>query len=187
MLYIGSQRDGPRRWGQLTVIVVAFLLSGMVGGCDEIGGQAEDRFSTRVATHTLTTGAMNVDQVDRGQYGKIVEGTQRVLRDEEAYASFWERLHTGRTPVPDRPEVDFENRVVIAIVQGRRPTGGYRVEVDEVWASKDEEQIQVQFTETVPGEGCIVTQAATSPYVLVTVEAQGEEVTFVGAEETRSC
>lgn len=187
MLYVGPQRDGPCRWGQLTVIFVAFFLSGMVGGCDEVGGQGKDRFSTRIATQTLTTGAVNVDQIDRGQYGQIVEGTQRVLRDEEAFASFWERLHAGRDPVPDRPEVDFETRIVVAIVQGQRPTGGYRVEIDEVWASEDERQIQVQFTETVPGEGCAVTQALTSPYVLVAVETKSEEVTFSGSEETRSC
>jgi hypothetical protein len=45
----------------------------------------------------------------------------------------------------------------------------------------------VTFTETVPGDGCIVTQALTSPYVLATVEAQGGDFTFERSEETRSC
>lgn len=185
MLYVGPQRNGSCHWGRLKVVFVVCLFLGMGGGCDTIGGQGEDSFSTKVATQTLTTGAVNVDQIDQGQYGQIVDGTQRVLRDEEAYAAFWARLHADRDPGPDRPEVDFETRVVIAIVQGQRPTGGYRVEIDGVRAG--EGGLQVQFTETVPGEDCAVTQAVTSPYVLATVEAQDEDVTFSGSEETRSC
>lgn len=187
MLHVGSPTG--RGWlccPRLNVVLVACLLLGMNGGCDTAGGGGGDAFSTKVATHTLTSGTVDVDQIDEGQYGRIM-GTRSVLRDEEAYAAFWERLHTGRKPVPDRPEVDFERRIVIAIVLGKRPTGGYSVEIDDVWTSEDEEQIQVQFTEAVPGEGCVVTQALTSPYVLATVEAQDEDVTFSGAEENRSC
>ncbi|PSQ88355.1 MAG: hypothetical protein BRD43_04645 [Bacteroidetes bacterium QS_4_64_154] len=117
----------------------------------------------------------------------VGQASSRRLRDEETYASFWERLHADRNSVPDRPEVDFEEKVVVAIVLGRRSTGGYGVEIDEVLASDGGGRIQVQFAETVPGNDCVVTQALTSPYVLATVEAQDEDLTFEGAEETRSC
>ena len=89
--------------------------------------------------------------------------------------------------MPDRPNVDFEEKIVVAIVLGKRSTGGYGVEIDEVLASDGSGQVQVQFTETVPGNSCSVTQVLTSPYVLATVKAQGEDFTFDGAEETRSC
>ena len=116
-----------------------------------------------------------------------MEGTRTVLRTEEVYASFWERLHADRSSVPERPPVDFDEEVVVAIVLGQRPSGGYSVAIDEVLANDAGGRIQVQFTETVPGDGCLVTAALTSPYVLATVEAQEEDFTFGGAEETRSC
>ncbi|MFB6099505.1 MAG: protease complex subunit PrcB family protein, partial [Salinibacter sp.] len=158
------------------------LVFGM-GGCDSVG----ETFSKQMVAHTLNTGAVKVNQIDQGQYGDIVDGTKRVLRDEEAYASFWKTLHADQESVPDRPKVDFSERVVVAIVLGRRPTGGYTVGVDEVLASEDGEKIRVRFTETVPGENCIVTQALTSPYVLVSVEAREESFTFEGTKTTRSC
>ena len=187
MLNVGSQRDGQWSFARPSFVLLAVLLPMVVGGCNGIDTNGGPSFTTEVATETLNAGIVNVDQIDRGQYGDIVEGTQTVLRDEETYASFWERLHADRNSVPDRPEVDFEEKVVVAIVVGRRSTGGYGVEIDEVLASDGGGRIQVQFAETVPGNNCVVTQALTSPYVLATVEAQDEDFTFEGAEETRSC
>lgn len=170
-----------------SVLLTALLL--VVGGCNGVANGTDDgpNFTTEVATETLNTGAVNVDQIDQGQYGEIVEGTQVILRDEEAYAAFWKRLHADRGSVPDRPDVDFGEKVVVAIVLGQRPTSGYSVEVDAVLASADGGAVQVTFTETVPGDGCVVTQALTSPYVLATVEAQDEEFTFESSTKTRSC
>jgi len=183
------QEDMSRLRPQRLPILLATLLLIVVGGCNGLVNGTDDgaTFTAEVATQTLNTGAVNVDQIDQGQYGDIVEGTQRVLRDEEAYAAFWERLHAARSSVPERPSVDFEKKVVVAIVLGRRSTGGYGVEIDEVLASDDGGEMQVSFAETVPGDGCFVTQVLTSPYVLATVEAQDEDFTFEGAEETRSC
>lgn len=162
---------------------------GVLGGCDGLGGQGETaaQFSEPVTTETLSEGSVNVDQIDKGQYGSIVEGTVRVLRDENAFSSFWTTLHADAGTVPERPEVDFASRVVVAVVMGQRPTGGYSVEIDEVLGSEEGDQIQVRYTEGVPEEGCAVTQALTSPYVLATVAAQDEDFTFEGVEETRSC
>jgi hypothetical protein len=188
MLNTRFQRNGPRIFVWRPPVLLTVLLL-VIGGCNGVanGTDGGPNFTTEVATETLSTGAVNVDQIDQGQYGDIVEGTQTVLRDEEAYASFWKRLHADRGSVPDRPDVDFGEKVVVAIVLGQRPTSGYSVEVDAVLASADGGAMQVTFTETVPGDGCIVTQALTSPYVLATVEAQGGDFTFEGSEETRSC
>lgn len=174
---------------RLSVVFTALCLLVVPGGCDGITGATDEKpdFSVEMATETLDTGAVNVDKIEGGQYGDIVEGTQDVLRDEDAYASFWERVHADRTPVPDRPEVDFDNKIVVAVVLGQRPTGGYGVGIDEVLTTENGGQIQVRFTEAVPGDECGTIQVLTSPYVLAAVEAQDEEVEFSGSEETRSC
>lgn len=189
MQYLGFQGRGRTTLERLSVAFTALSLLVVAGGCDGIMGAADDGpdFSVEMTTETLDTGTVNVGALGGGQYGDIVEGTQEVLRDEEAYASFWERLHTDRTPVPDRPEVDFESKIVVAVVLGQRPTGGYSVGIDEVLTTESGGQIQVRVTETVPGDGCGVTQALTSPYVFVAIEAQNEKVEFSGSKETRSC
>lgn len=172
------------------VVVTAILLLVGTGGCDSIsflGGKERAEFSVDVDYEAIESGAVNVEQIDRGQYGNIVEGTRSVLRTQEAFASFWERLHADRETTPPRPEVDFDSQVVVAIVLGERSTGGYGTEIDEVLASEEGETIQVQYTEVGPGEGCVVTQVLTSPYVLVAVEAQRAEFTFSRSAETRSC
>ena len=188
MLDLGSQRHTRWTFARYPTILLTTLLLIVVGGCSGIGNDTGDGpFTTEIATQTLNTGAVNVDQIDQGQYGDIVEGTQTALRTEEAYASFWERLHADRSSVPERPRVDFDEEVVVAVVLGQRSSGGYSVAIDEALANDAGSQILVRFTETVPGDECGVTQALTSPYVLATVEAQDESFTFEGAEETRSC
>ena len=186
---LNADFQGGGLWPYLhpsAVLLVTVLLIG-VGGCDGAGADGDTNFPAEVATETLNTGAVNVDQIDRGQYGDIVEGTQTVLRDEDAYASFWERLHAAQSSVPERPGVDFQERVVIAVVLGQRSSGGYGVKIDAVMASEKGGQMKVQFTETVPGDNCYVTSALTSPYVLAIVEAQDVDITFEGTEETQPC
>lgn len=189
MLDVESQGSSLWTFVLRPAVFLATLLLIVVGGCNGIVNDTDDElsFTTEVSTEALTTGAVNVDQIDKGQYGDITEGTRTVLRDEEAYASFWKRLHADRGSVPEPPSVDFEKRVVVAVVLGQRSNGGYGVRIDAVMASEKGGQMQVQFTETVPGGECPVTQALTSPYVLATVEAQDENFTFERTEETRSC
>ena len=167
--------------GALGVLVV-------LGGCDSLSGTDEATdFAVEMTSETLNTGGVSIEEIDRGQYGDIVDGTREVLRDEQAYAALWERLHADGGSVPDRPTVDFDTQIVIAVVLGQRPNGGYSVAVDEVLTTESGTPIQVRFTERIPGDGCAVTQALTSPYVLATVETDGGEVTFEGREETRPC
>lgn len=189
MLHLGSQDRGQTLLAHGPALLAAFGLALVLGGCDGISGATDGppNFSVELATETLNTGAVTVGEIEQGQYGDIVDGTQEVLRDEDAYASFWEELHADQGSVPDRPAVDFDTQVVVAVVLGQRPTGGYSVEIDEVLATESGGQNQVRFTESVPGDECGTIQVLTSPYVLATVETQGGDVTFSGSKETRSC
>ena len=163
-------------------------------GCDSMGTDPGDEtgFNTEVETQTIKSSSVNTGEIDRGQYGNIVDGTQTVLRDEGEFASFWADLHVDQSTTPELPAIDFESQVVVAVVLGERPTGGYDVGVDAVTANEDG-AMRVEYTETVPGDACGVTQALTSPYILVSVDVEeqsvdpDEGVTFSSSEETRSC
>ncbi|MFB6278360.1 MAG: protease complex subunit PrcB family protein [Salinibacter sp.] len=189
MLHLGSQDRRRTLFAHGPVLLAAFGLALVLGGCDGMPGTTDGtpNFSVELATETLNTGAVTVEEIGQGQYGDIVEGTQEVLRDKDAYASFWRQLHADQSSVPDRPAVDFDTQIVVAVVLGQRPTGGYGVEIDEVLATESGGQIQVRFTESVPGDECGTFQVLTSPYVLATVKTQGGDVTFSGSEETRPC
>lgn len=176
---------------------MVFLL---MGGCNSMGSDPTDEtgFNTKVETQTVATGAVDTEEIDRGTYGKIVEDTEVVLRSEDDLAAFWAGLHGGSTSAggdtsPDPPQIDFETQVVVGVVLGGRPSGGYSVDIDQVVANGSEGTMRVEVTETVPGDACAVTQALTSPYVLATVDLQDEpvdsddEVMFAHSEQTRSC
>ena len=157
----------------------------------------ETTFDTEVETQTLVNGAVNTGEIDRGKYGDIVEGTRTVIRNQATYEELWSRLHADESTTDgegsDPPELSFDSHVVVAVVLGERPTGGYAVDIDAIQASEDGREMRVEFTESVPGGNCAVTQALTSPYVLVAVDVQDEsidtnaEATFSKSEETRSC
>lgn len=172
----------------LSSVLIFFGLAIAFVGCDGISdSETGPEFSIELGMETLDTGAVRLEEIDQGQQGAIVDGTREVLRDQEAYGSFWRQLHASESSVPDLPEVDFDTQIVVAVVLGQRPTGGYSVEVDEVLTTESGNPVQVQYTESIPGDGCAVQQVLTSPYVLVTVETQGQNVTFSGSEEVYSC
>lgn len=167
------------------VAVMGFLC---LSGCDRLGLQDEEggpAFSVDVPHETLTSGSVQTEPLDSGQYAALKEGTRTVLRTEAAYRSFWQTVHASTSTVPERPDVNFRDQVVVAVVLGERPTGGYGVDLTSVKGSPDAEALRVTYTETVP-EDCAVPQVLTSPYVLAAVDGDGEFV-FESRETTGTC
>jgi len=180
------------RWLLGGVALVALLAS---GGCDTAGRTTDAPApSVLLSSQPLKADSVTLSQIDAGQYAKLAAGTTAVLRTQEAYEALWVDLHADRRTVPDPPSVDFRAQMVVAVVLGERPTGGYRVSVEEVRARTDAAQLRVAYTESRPGEGCAVVQVRTAPYVLVAVDRTGdlsvledEDVSFVRTVETRPC
>lgn len=83
------------------------------------------------------------------------------------------------------PNVDFEEKTVIAVVMGQKPSGGYSVSIKQLEIGKD--TIQFMVEEVIPGEKCFVTEALTNPYQIISIDKTQKEIRFVGNTVVNEC
>ncbi|GIW26032.1 protease complex subunit PrcB family protein [Meiothermus sp.] len=90
------------------------------------------------------------------------------------------RLATGnQIPQPATPAVDFNLNRVVAFFWGQKPTGGYSVQY--VSSQLSGNTLRVTLRLNSPAPGAILTQALTSPFVILEVPGRFERVEFVDA------
>lgn len=118
-----------------------------------------------------------------GQWSRtgIGEARRLVIRDANAWASFWSELGVG-----ERPMVDFSRDVVVAVAAGQRPSGGYEIAVDRV--TNDTGELTAEVVETVPGPNCVTTGSLTQPVDVIAVPSVAPRSwSFVERREVRGC
>lgn len=81
---------------------------------------------------------------------------------------------------PALPDVDFERSYVIGVFAGQKPSGGHGITVSRVSDTSDTRTVAI--TLTAPGEGCMTTQALTSPFELILVPVS--DASLARTEET---
>ncbi len=92
------------------------------------------------------------------------ESEQTVVANTPAeWADFWEQHATGQPPVQFNPDKE----TLVAIFLGSRNTGGYSVELDSV--RQENGSIHVYYKERKPGMSQAVTQAFTTPGLVITL------------------
>jgi hypothetical protein len=111
----------------------------------------------------------------------IGESRRLVIRDANGWALFWSELGVG-----NRPVVDFNRDVVIAVAAGQRPTGGYEIVIDRV--TQTDGQLTVEVVERTPGPNCMTTASLTQPVdVVVVPAADAQSPSFLERKEIRGC
>ena len=94
-----------------------------------------------------------------------------LVEDENTFNRYvWPLARGNRLPRPAPPEVDFGRESVAAFFWGLKHSGGYSIEVANVEMNGD--VLEVRLILKKPAPGMIVTQALTSPYVLIAVEGK---------------
>ncbi len=89
----------------------------------------------------------------------------------------------GHSAIP--PEIDFNEEMILVVFQGEKSTGGYGIEINKI--VEKENAIEVLVIETLPGYGCMVTEALTSPYHIVKLQKSTKEVIFKTEKEITDC
>jgi hypothetical protein len=118
----------------------------------------------------------------RGEYGGITQQGERVISSDAEWKSLWQDVHSTMIPVPQRPEVDFTRYTVLAVFQGEQRNGGHFIRITSI--SDKGNALAVDVRSTVPGAGCIITDALTQPYHIVMVDKVNRQASFAYTTQT---
>ncbi len=95
---------------------------------------------------------------------------------QTAYLQIWQRATGNQLPRPPLPDLKYPRSCVAAFFWGLKPTGGYRIDVASVEVKNGLAKIRLLMQE--PSLGARVTQALTSPYILVEIKGTPSEAWF---------
>lgn len=128
-------------------------------------------------------GAVELDIRRVGQFTQTTLGTPErlVIRDNDSWTRFWASV-SGGSP----PSVDFSRDLVIAVAAGQRTNGGHSIAVERVVRAGA--GLSIQVVETVPGPGCVTSQAVIQPVdVVVVAAADAKTWGFSERTDTQPC
>ena len=111
--------------------------------------------------------------LEEGNYG--AEFGTAVIENQKDLDRLYARLH-DRSDRP-APKIDFERKKVIAVRSGPFTTGGYGIKLYSAIDTKD--GVETVFLITAPEPTQIVTQAFTTPYLIISIDVPSSKPVFV--------
>lgn len=108
--------------------------------------------------------------------GSLTNPMELAVRDDEMFRRIWNQMHSGQSPKPKPPEIDFAREMLIIVAFGVKPTGGHNIIVEDIQDRND--SIEVTVGKYSPGRNCIVTQVLTAPFDVVRLEKVTKPVVF---------
>ena len=111
--------------------------------------------------------------LEEGNYG--AEFGTAVIENQKDLDKLYARLH-DRSDRP-APKIDFERKKVIAVRSGPFNTGGYGIKLYSAIDTKD--GVETVFLITAPEPTQIVTQAFTTPYLIISIDVPSSKPVFV--------
>lgn len=166
----------------MLIVLVACIAAILVGAGLYYYGPDEFR-EIPVVESTSGENPAEAIEVAEVAFAVIGEGTTAVdaperkniaVYGEEEFARIWSMAYG--TDAPPRPSIDFDTQYVIGVFSGTRATGGHAVSVTSVI---DGSKRTVAVELTAPVSGCLVSQALTSPFELISVPSTELELESV--------
>lgn len=106
------------------------------------------------------------------------EGASAFIASNQGQLQTIWRLATGnQLPQPATPSVDFNLNRVVAFFWGQKPTGGYGIQLVSTQFSGNTLRVTLRLNSPAPG--AILTQALTSPFLMLEVPGRFTRVEFV--------
>lgn len=122
--------------------------------------------------------------IDSGTHASGVSARKNYAAySQESFLKLWDMAHGTDNTVP--PLIDFSKEYVIGVFAGEKPTGGYSIAVSSVTDEGDTRTVAITISK--PGEGCMTTQAFTSPYQIVVVPRSTAILARSDSEITTPC
>ena len=138
----------------------------------QIGKDSEPCLET-VLTETEGRVETSYEILAEGSYG--AEFVTAVIENQKDLDKLYARLH-DRSDRP-APKIDFKRKKVIAVCAGRFNTGGYGIRLHSAVYTKD--GLETVFAISAPAPAQIVTQAFTTPYLIISIDVPSSKPVFV--------
>jgi hypothetical protein len=119
------------------------------------------------------------------EYSGINDSLRIVVRDSASWRQTWERINAPFIPQQPPPAVDFGREMVVVAALGRKPSGGYDLEIER--ATEDSSGIEVLVRRTIPGDRCPLSAAVTQPVDIARIPASNKPVRFREREQGSPC
>ena len=103
------------------------------------------------------------------------------IRGEQRWRKAWDQLGDGDEP----PDIDFTREMLIAVTQGRQPSGGHEIRITRIQPTGAGRLVSI--VEEEPAPGCPSAGVMTSPYHVVRVPRSADRVRFERRRVERSC
>jgi hypothetical protein len=103
------------------------------------------------------------------------------IRGEQRWRKAWDRLGDGDEP----PDIDFTREMLIAVTQGRQPSGGHEIRITRI--ERTAAGWLVSVVEKEPARGCPSAGVITTPFHVVRVPRSTARVRFERRRVERSC
>jgi hypothetical protein len=117
-----------------------------------------------------------------GAASSLRDAADLVVGREARWKRIWRKLTGGDR---GRPRVDFDRRRLLVVVQGRRPSNGYRIRIRRVDGLPG--GVVVDVRDVSPGTGCLAGGVVTSPYHVVSIPRVDRRVDFVRTQRVADC
>ena len=131
-------------------------------------GKNADPYPETVLTEREGCVETSYEILAEGSYG--AEFVTAVIENQADLDKLYSLLH-GRAD--DAPKIDFKRKKVIAVCAGRFNTGGYGIRLHSAVYTKD--GLETVFAISAPSPSQIVTQAFTTPYLIISIDTHPSE------------
>lgn len=115
-----------------------------------------------------------------GLQSKVAMRVNYFITSAAELEELWKIVDVADSP----PKINFDKEAVIAVFAGQQPTAGYSVQVSKI---VDSGARLVSITLTAPAANCLVGQALTAPYEVITVPATSLPLVHEDVQTTVGC
>lgn len=150
---------------KLITICLSLLL--VFGACQ--GGDNEATAESKTEEQQSDSEMIRYTILKKGFNSEIKEGGDLVIKNEAEFDTLWKDLHANISIMPERPEIDFEQEMLVAVFMGEMPSTGYWVHLDTIYAT-DKNLIVQATTNTSPDSTSEIFDIPTQPFFIAVVD-----------------
>lgn len=114
-------------------------------------------------------------ELSRSSYSNYAQKAELVIKDAAAFDAMWARHVNGQ---PDKPVVNFDRQMVIAVFGGGYSNGCHSMSIESINRFDGKIHVSVVHWQPAPESPVICTMAIVSPAEMVVLDKTAEEVMF---------